>query len=847
MRAQRMGVRRPFRPAGWLGLALALLFTLPLPAYYPFLHWRISNNVPVAIPERFDLRKLPGGAVPVVVVKKGQPQFAEGDAWESLLSEVKLAVDSWSRVPDSSLRLTLGGEWNRVVDVSSPHIQVLFEDLPPGVIGMGGPVETGSPEVDAAGAFVPVRKSVVMLSADFRDRPSYAEAFFLTLMHELGHAVGLQHTFTSSVMSTGITRSTTKASPLAKDDHAGAAFLYPGKNVHADTGVIRGRVTMGGAPLHFAPVTALLPSGEAVSSISLPDGSYEIRGLPPGQYYVFAQAAPPSTQDGLGPGQIVLPRDERGRFVAPGERFATAFFPGVSDWTSAFLVGVQAGLQTNEINFEVRPQAQSLLRGATTYSFPGEVAVNPAILSANDPNRFLVAFGPGLTENGAMSPGLAVDSIGAWIWKDDVFAYPWATEFLQVGIRLHPFSATGPKSLIWRRGEEVYVQPAAFHLVGQKPPELSSVEVGGNAEFARVRGKELGAVDRFLLAGQPAAVVPVSQPQEAAIASEVELRLPYTVDGRAVPLVALSRDGQSSLHLDGRPRFVASRLAPNGAVGISPSVLPAGSEAMVTLEAEQPVFGGSRIHVDFGDPSVVVTRMWKQSDRRVVVNVAVGAGTPTGAYRLAVWNDLAVIHPGAALQVAPPQSSPFASGWSLRDQETDGDVIYPGSTVLLNFPSYSGAGALSVQLGSEVLPTDCSAAPTCEFHVPPATPLGLTTLSVRADGMEPLPVGVEIRGQPPRILQATVSLTPSAFPGRTTAAVRLLLTAPEGVSERALPRIRAAGRAIPNLQISPHPGRANTVSIGFEVVLPKTEGQQAPLPLQAEWDGRLSPAFLAAP
>jgi hypothetical protein len=39
--------------------------------------------------------------------------------------------------------------------------------------------------------------------------------------HEFGHALGLQHTMTSSLMSTDVTRATTKATPLSPDDMAG--------------------------------------------------------------------------------------------------------------------------------------------------------------------------------------------------------------------------------------------------------------------------------------------------------------------------------------------------------------------------------------------------------------------------------------------------------------------------------------------------------------------------------------------------------------------------------------------------------------------------------------------------
>ncbi|MEJ7605393.1 MAG: matrixin family metalloprotease [Bryobacteraceae bacterium] len=54
--------------------------------------------------------------------------------------------------------------------------------------------------------------------------PSYSESFYGTLVHEVGHAIGLQHTFTSGAMSTN-TRATTKAKPITQDDIAAVSLL----------------------------------------------------------------------------------------------------------------------------------------------------------------------------------------------------------------------------------------------------------------------------------------------------------------------------------------------------------------------------------------------------------------------------------------------------------------------------------------------------------------------------------------------------------------------------------------------------------------------------------------------
>src|SRR5207249_1866364 len=121
---------------------------------------------------------------------------------------------------------------------------------------------------------------------------SYYDSFFLTAVHEFGHALGLQHTLTSGVMSTAVTRATTKAAPLSPDDVAGISALYPAGAFLAEMGSITGRVTLGGGGVNLASVVALSTSGVAVSGMTNPDGTYRIEGIPPGQYYVYVHPLP---------------------------------------------------------------------------------------------------------------------------------------------------------------------------------------------------------------------------------------------------------------------------------------------------------------------------------------------------------------------------------------------------------------------------------------------------------------------------------------------------------------------------------------------------------------------------
>src|SRR5262249_13776385 len=84
--------------------------------------------------------------------------------------------------------------------------------------------------------------------------------------------LGLQHTFTASLMSTEAAgRATSLHAPLTADDIAGISYLYPRGNLAQTSGSIAGRITFpGGQGIHLASVVAIRPTGAAVSAMTDP-------------------------------------------------------------------------------------------------------------------------------------------------------------------------------------------------------------------------------------------------------------------------------------------------------------------------------------------------------------------------------------------------------------------------------------------------------------------------------------------------------------------------------------------------------------------------------------------------
>ncbi len=162
--------------------------------------------------------------------------------------------------------------------------------------------------------------------------PNSSDSLFApTIVHELGHLIGLDHTQagyefagTSNSQSVPVMYPILQFFPtrvLLRDDIAWVSWLYPTAEFAATTGTIAGKaLRANGSPLLGANVVAVLVQdqeearNERVSVVSdflrNGDGSFQIPGLKPGNYHVFIE--PIDSQFIMGSG--VGPYDQR--FVA---------------------------------------------------------------------------------------------------------------------------------------------------------------------------------------------------------------------------------------------------------------------------------------------------------------------------------------------------------------------------------------------------------------------------------------------------------------------------------------------------------------------------------------------------
>ena len=147
----------------------------------------------------------------------------------------------------SDLRVAFGGleTYNPNQVSTTPGGDVVFEELAPGLLGLGTPtVAAGASVADRTERPVfPHRARPGDLTnttdpnAAYGPGPSYLEEFYTTAVHEFGHALGLQHTWTASAMSQDVIRNTSRARPLDADDIASLSELYGTANWMANYGL----------------------------------------------------------------------------------------------------------------------------------------------------------------------------------------------------------------------------------------------------------------------------------------------------------------------------------------------------------------------------------------------------------------------------------------------------------------------------------------------------------------------------------------------------------------------------------------------------------------------------------
>lgn len=731
-------------------LASLVLTSTLASGYYHFVRFT-SRNAPFnPIVEKFDLAALPEKTLTFQIAENGPVTFASGDSFPSLVSQIRAAARVWSEVETSELRLRFGGLFSPGPSTpATPGVDVVFEELPPGVNGYGSVTVRG--DLLPGSNFVPIQRSQIVLNRELVNRPSWSSSFFLTAVHEFGHALGLQHSFTSGAMATEITRGTTKIRPITPDDAAGLSVLYPTADFRRRLGGITGRVAANGEGIAMASVVAIAPRGAAISALTNPDGTFKIEGLPPGQYYVYAHPLPSALQGEPTPGNILPPVDGSGQAFDFGSNFDTIFFP--ASRTPFVTVTVSAGEATEGIDFSVTRRATPGIHSVQTYSFPAQIAVKPAQLySAGGPRNFMVASGVGLVQNNQPAPGLQISTIGGFATVPSNGIRPYSPSpgfFLEVNFQFAPFTQEGPGHLLFTRGTDLYVLPNALRIAQRPAPRIESVTWRSEDSAIVVTGQNFTADTRIFFDGIAA---PLRSFEDQ---TRLTVSLPPAAPGHRAAVAAFNSDGQSSLFV--QPPFeylyeglVESAFANN--VILSPGTLPAGTESLVEITA--PSLGGnaeSTIQAGFSSSDIQVRRLWVAGNGRILANVRVSPAAAGSSATLTLTNGLRLLTQPNALLITPPPSR-------LIQAALPSGVLglVPGTPAQLQVNSPQLAGAPTVSLNGQSATIVSYENGILTFAVPANLPTGPIAVRVGMGGEVGLPLGIQVL-PPPALITSVIA------------------------------------------------------------------------------------------
>ena len=648
----------------WAGLVLGSFgLASTSSAYYFYIHYNTRTGPFNPILQKFDLNALPNKTVSFFVSDQA-PVMAPGDTYQAVVSEIRAAAEVWNKVSTSDLRLAYGGLFTAGTAETAPGIDVEFSnDVPPGLLAISGPASSAGPTFGPNGLFIPITRSKLLLRRDltqvpsYGQFPSYSEAFFVMLVHEFGHTLGLQHTLTSSAMSTLWTSASSKASPLGADDIAGISLLYPAGNYLSTVGSISGKVTMNGVGgLNLASVVAISPSNPAISTLTNPDGTYQINGIPPGSYFVYVHPLPPALQGESSPANIVYPTDVNANPIKQNyNAFATQFYNGSNggtrDTRQLPVVFVTAGGLAQRIDFTVTSKNFVPIHTVRTYGYSqtGVPETSPPLsVGLQAP---LVASGAGLLQsNNTLSPGLSVDVLGSPALVNNLRPYPPPTPYIAVDVLVN-ITGAGAKHLLFGSPGDLYVLPAGFTAVDFPAPSITSVtptaDPNGIHAVAIVGTgffSDPSMSTRILFDGLPGTI-------ESASADGQRLLVipPPGPGGYTATVVALNSDGQSSLFLQPNPPTYTYDAADAPSITVTPAALVPGADIVVDVTGVNTNFVDGQTVVGFGTSDVVVKSVTVLGPTHLTATVTPGTLVSTAG--ISVTTGLRIVSQALGFQV----------------------------------------------------------------------------------------------------------------------------------------------------------------------------------------------------
>jgi hypothetical protein len=740
----------------------ALALGTPAQAYYHYVHYLSGGRSGPFTPQQEKFNIGPGGTVAFFVNDQGPATYAPGDSFGSLLGEVKQALTAWNSVSSPNLHVAFGGLETTGQTSAAPGADVVFQQLPPGLLGQGMPTSNGTTIV----------RGEVILSNNtaLGAGPSYLENFFTTAVHEVGHALGLQHTWTGSAMSQDVLRNTSRSRPFDADDVAAINTLYGAPGWQSSFGTIAGAVKFtSGSGVSLASVVAVSPTGAAVSALTNPDGTYRIEGIPAGNYLLYVHPLPPDAVPADGTG-LRLPQDQNGSPFQPSGYFGTFFYPNTLDPAQATLFSVTAGSLASA-NFTVQTRSSVPAYDLITSSYldphtllplwdpstvVGPIQAYPAIVNNTQPDLFVKVE----ANSGDTPVPQSATILGGFGVASGAYLVPYADnktgqQALALYFAMPVFAGTGPRHLVLNYGNDIYVLPQAVNLVKKPAPVIAAVNTNADGSVT-VTGSSFGADSRVFFDGiQTVIEAPFSGGD--AQGSIVVLPPPGN-GGQVAQTIVYNGDTQNSTFNGvATPTYTYPTAGAPLLTRSSVNSLTAGATAMVDITTQNTAFVSGQVIAGFGTDDVTVQRVWVLSPTHIQANITVAANATPGSSEVSLVSGFEVMALPSAFQILPNNPNlPVVT--AVANASTTQQTIYPGVWVTIYGVNLaSSPSTVQVTLNNQpmtlqpngVLPAQIN------FFIPANFPIGVATLNVYNGVFSANPIAVEIDLPPPTILSVT--------------------------------------------------------------------------------------------
>ena len=567
--------------------------------------------------------------VPFWINNSGSPRIANG----SEFAAVQAAFQTWQNVPTAAVSFSyMGATPVGTVGQDGMNVVTFIDSSVP--LGSDAIASTFTFfNFDATGTLTIQEADIALNTSVAFSTSGEAGKYDIqsVLTHEAGHFLGLDHAgLLSSVMTAYGTPSQLDQRTLAYDDMAGVTEIYPNPSTIAALGGIAGTVFAGETPVFGAHVVALDANGTPlVSTLSLPDGSFQILFLPGGTYHLYAEPLDgPVTEQHVG-------GNSNSFYYKLATGFSTTYYGDVSDLSRSQTGTVPAG---------------TLVRGADIHVLPTTVLnlTEPGAFAARVPvgsTGMLTVGGNAITSGVTFSASTSSMGLGSTTFGGSIAAD--APTSAQVAITVASNAPLGPKNISVSRSGSTSLLSGGVVLVNPPPAGIqispsSGASDGGTA--VNITGQNFRSGANVYFGGIAAANVQVVN------GTTIQAITPPNVAGGA-NVVVINSDGtwgvRAAFSYSGLPPQIFSVSPLSGPPGTLVAIV--GSEFDSHIESLGVLFNGMPVKI--ADASR--TRI----DVLVPYSASTGPITVTVLGQSVTGPTFTVTAPAASTNVAPGAAS----------------------------------------------------------------------------------------------------------------------------------------------------------------------------------------------